>query len=141
MARVDFYVLSNSGEQARQHFACKLAEKAWRLDNTVHIVTGSSADAERLDALLWTFKDGSFVPHHNVSAGSAIESPITIGCDTDEFEPRDLLINLCDGIPAAATSFPRIAELVSADDDAKKDSRQRYSQYRAQGHTINTHKL
>ena len=67
MARVDFYVLNQSGEQARRQFACKLAEKAYRLKNTVHIVAGSRADAERLDELLWTFRDGSFVPHHIVT--------------------------------------------------------------------------
>ncbi len=141
MARVDFYVLKQSGEQARRHFACKLAEKAYRLENTVHIVAGSRADAERLDELLWTFRDGSFVPHHIVTASGNPESPISIGCDSDEVEPRDLLINLCDEVPAAARSFPRVAELVSADQDSKQRSRERYSLYRDQGHEINTHKL
>ncbi len=141
MARVDFYVLNQSGEQARRHFACKLAEKAYRLENTVHIVAGSRADAERLDELLWTFRDGSFVPHHIVTAPGDLESPISIGCDADEVEPRDLLINLCDEVPAAARSFARVAELVSSDQDSKQRSRERYSLYRDQGHEINTHKL
>lgn len=141
MARVDFYVLSQSGEQARQHFACKLAEKAYRLENTVHIVTASRADAERLDDLLWTFRDGSFVPHHIVTAAGNPESPISIGCDSDGIEARDLLINLCDEVPTAAGSFTRVAELVSSDQDSKQRSRARYSLYRDQGHELNTHKL
>ena len=58
MARIDFYVLRQSSEQARQQFACKLAEKAYRLNNTVHIVAGNRADARRLDELLWTFRVG-----------------------------------------------------------------------------------
>ena len=49
MARIDFYILRQSGEQARQTFACRLAEKAYRLDNTVNIHTDSKARAERLD--------------------------------------------------------------------------------------------
>ena len=52
MSRVDFYVLSQPGEQARQLFACRLAEKAYRLDHTVHIVTQDRATAERIDDLL-----------------------------------------------------------------------------------------
>jgi len=141
MARVDFYVLSQSDEQARRHFACKLAEKAYRLDNTVHIVAASRADAERLDDLLWTFRDGSFVPHHIVTATGNPESPISIGCDSDGIEARDLLINLCDEVPAAAGSFTRVAELVSSDQHSKQRSRARYSLYRDQGHELNTHKL
>ncbi len=141
MARVDFYVLSQSGEQARRLFACKLAEKAYRLENTVHIIAASRADAERLDELLWTFRDGSFVPHHIVTATGNPESPISIGCDSDAVEPRDLLINLCDEVPATAESFPRVAELVSSDQDSKQRSRARYSHYRDQGHELNTHKL
>ena len=38
MARIDFYVLSQSGERARQLFACRLAEKAYKLEHTVHIL-------------------------------------------------------------------------------------------------------
>jgi DNA polymerase-3 subunit chi len=56
MARVDFYVLTQVDERARQMLACKLAEKAWRLDNTVYIHASSREDAERLDQLLWTFR-------------------------------------------------------------------------------------
>ncbi len=141
MARVDFYVLNQSGEHARQYFACKLAEKAYRLENTVHIVAGNRADAERIDELLWTFRDGSFVPHHIVTTSGNQESPISIGCDSDEVEPRDLLINLCDELPSAARFFPRVAELVSSDQDSKQHSRKRYSLYRDQGHEINTHNL
>ena len=63
MARVDFYILAQSDERARHVLACKLAEKAWRLDNTVYIHTRDRSDAESIDELLWTFRDGSFVPH------------------------------------------------------------------------------
>ena len=141
MARIDFYVLSQSSEQARHHFACKLAEKAYRLENTVYIVAGSRADAERLDELLWTFRAGSFVPHEVVSAQGDPDSPITIGCNTDEVAPGDLLINLCDEVPAAAEIFPRVAELVSSDQECKQHSRKRYALYRDRGHEINTHNV
>lgn len=140
MARVDFYILSQSGEQARAHFACKLAEKAYRLKNSVHIVADSPAAAQKLDDLLWTFRDGAFVPHHNIAAAD-LDSPITIGCAPDQVAPRDLLINLCDEIPATAGTFPRVAELVTSDEEAKQRSRKRYASYRDQGHEINTHNV
>ena len=57
MAQVDFYVLDRVDEHARNTLACKLAEKAWRLENTIHIHTMTREDAERLDNLLWTFRE------------------------------------------------------------------------------------
>lgn len=140
MARIDFYVLSQTGEQARQTFACRLAEKAYRLNNTVHIETSNRTDANRVDELLWTFRDGSFVPHH-VVGGADLDSPVTIGCESDATTPKDLLINLSNDIPAIIESFPRIAELVSSDQDCKQRSRKRYAAYRDQGHEIDTHNV
>ena len=140
MARVDFYILAQPDERARQLLACKLAEKAWRLENTVYIHAKSPADAEKLDELLWTFRDGSFVPHGLTTHNDESEdSPIVIGCDGAA--NRDLLINLCDDIPACMEKFPRVAELVTSDENCKRLSRKRYASYRDQGHELNTHNL
>ena len=142
MARVDFYILKQSGQQSRQSFACRLAEKAYRLDNTVHIHAANQSDAQRLDELLWTFRDGSFVPHHRIAKAAAdVQSPVTIGCEGDHTEPRDLLINLDDDVPSFAEAFPRIAELVTSDKECKQLSRKRFAKYRDQGHTLETHNV
>lgn len=142
MARVDFYILKQEGAQSRHSFACRLAEKAYRLDNTVHIHTLSRKDAERLNDLLWTFRDGSFVPHEmrDDPAGGQ-HAPVTIGCGEDAVQPRDLLINLCDSIPAFAETFPRVAELVSSDESSKQESRKRFAAYRDKGYTLETHNV
>lgn len=139
MSQVDFYVLRQGGEQARQVFACKLAEKAYRLEHTVHIATTDQTAAEQLDQLLWTFRDGSFVPHC-ILGSSNNDAPVTIGFGGNTAN-SDLLINLADDIPSGADSFPRVAELVSSDEDSKQVSRKRFAAYRDQGHEINTHKL
>jgi len=139
VAQVDFYVLDKFDEHSRYTLACKLAEKAWRLENTIHIHTMSQADAERLDELLWTFRDGSFVPHELVSSGNP--APVSIGYDSNTIESRDLLINLCDEIPALANTFPRIAELVTSEENCRQKSRKRYAIYRDQGHILEMHKI
>ena len=142
MARVDFYVLAQTDERARHLLACKLAEKAWRLENTVYIHAKDSGDAERLDQLLWTFRDGSFVPHGLAGRNDGTEnSAIMIGAGTEGIGERDLLINLCDEIPPFIEAFPRVAELVTSDETCRKASRLRYAAYREQGHELNTHKL
>ena len=139
MARVDFYLLPQPGEDARQRFACRLAEKAWKLDNTVHIHVADGNAAARLDELLWTFRDGSFVPHE-IEGQGATEAPVTIGSTTPG-STRDLLINLDQSVPEFAATFPRVAELVTSDDDSKRRSRSRFVHYRDQGHTLETHNL
>ncbi len=142
MARVDFYLLKEAGVESRYSFACRLAEKAYRLNNTVHIHMLSQSDVDRVDDLLWTFRDGSFVPHETLqNAATTRRSPVTIACGTAAVEPCDLLINLCDEVPAFAEAFPRVAELVSSDETCKQESRKRFSAYRDQGHTLETHNV
>ena len=142
MARVDFYVLAQVDERARHMLACKLAEKAWRLENTVYIHARNQSDAERLDKLLWTFRDGSFVPHGLAGRDDGTEnSPIMVGSDDQGIGTRDLLINLCDDIPPFMEGFARVAELVTSDETCRQASRKRYAAYRDQGHELNTHNL
>lgn len=142
MARVDFYLLQQAGPESRFAFACRLAEKAYRLNNTVHIEAASNADASRLDDLLWTFRDGSFVPHEVLDrSASGSRSPVRIASGVKDLTPCDLLINLCDEIPSCAEGFPRVAELVSSDDPCKQESRKRFAAYRDLGHTLETHNV
>ena len=142
MSKVDFYVIGGSGEQTRQRFACRLAEKAYRLDNTVHTHAADRQSVQQIDDLLWTFRDGSFVPHEVLGAAAAEPpAPITIGCESAPSRDCDLLINLSEEIPATAESFPRVAEIVTSDEDARNRSRKRFVDYRERGHTLDTHKL
>ena len=141
MSKVDFYVLQRADERSRQLFACRLAEKAYRLEHTVYLHTATQADATQLDELLWTFRDGSFVPHALADESESASSPVTIGCVSDIDEARDVLINLCDEIPSFADKFQRVAELVTADEECRRLSRKRFVAYRDQGHSIETHNI
>ena len=104
--RVDFYVLETSEPSARLRYACKLAEKAYKLDHVIHAHTNSGAEANALDNLLWTFRDGSFVPHELYASGAHPQpaSPITIGYGEQHPPAGDVLIALTDAIPVFLTS-------------------------------------
>jgi len=142
MSRVDFYVLGSTGVAARQRFACRLAEKAYRADNSVLIRVADSKTARHLDDLLWTFRDGSFVPHEITNTESPSSgSPVRIGIDGTERVESDLLINLTDRVPDDASSFARVAEIVTSDEESKSLSRQRFVAYRDAGHELESHKL
>ena len=98
--------------------------------------------AEQFDELLWTYDDGSFVPHEIAGAMSGEPAaPITISHENSPRAKTDLLINLTGQVPAECSSFPRVAEIVTSDDDSKQQSRKRYAEYRDKGHELETHKL
>lgn len=137
--RVDFYVLAADDDAARWRFACRLAEKAYHLGHRVHLHTDSAADAARLDELLWTFRQGSFVPHE-VIGGVTTDSPVTIGCE-GHAPGADLLINLAESVPDFSAQFPRVAEIISGNAAARAIGRQRYRHYQGLGREPVTHHL
>jgi DNA polymerase-3 subunit chi len=121
-------------------FCCRLAEKAWKLDHRVWIRTENAAASRELDDLLWSYQDGSFLPHAKVSDPDAEGSPILIG----ETAPRvgiNLLINLGPEVPEYCDAFPRIAEIINADIELKQQGRARYAHYAKSNYTLQHHTI
>ena len=140
--RVDFYVLPSADPGSRLHFACRLTEKAYTLNNRTYAHVGDAARARELDELLWTFRDGSFVPHDVIEPGtSETASPVTIGTRPPERQKPDLVINLTDTLLDGTDTFARIAEIVTSDEGSKSRSRQHFATYRDAGHSLETHKI
>jgi DNA polymerase-3 subunit chi len=82
------------------------------------------------------------VPHEIADAQRPAEAPVTIGTgDAIGTAGSDLLINLSQDLPANPAAFPRIAEIVSSDEDSRLQSRQRFAAYRDLGHTLETHNI
>lgn len=141
MPRVDFYVLDGSESRARLVFACRLAEKAFLLDQRVSLLTDGEADAQALDDLLWTFRDRSFVPHERQAEGQAPETPVVVAFRGQTAAHRDLLINLGAEIPPSIANYARIAEIVDAEAQRRKAGRERYRYYLAEGLKPETHNI
>lgn len=144
MTRVDFYVLEDTADQARERFACRLVEKAWRLKHKIYLHAASQEDAQRVDHLLWTFRDGSFVPHA-VACGELDEAlaavtPVHIGCGAEPRLDADLLINLDREVPLFFSRFERVAEIV-AGEDGKAAARERFRFYRDRGYALEHHRI
>jgi len=137
--RVDFYILAAGGEDARRRFACRLAEKAYRLEHRVHLHADDPTAAEALDELLWTFRDGSFLPHETLPNESG--APVTIGYGESAPESADLVINLSAGVNDFALELPRIAELVGGDEQTRAEARRRFIFYREKGYPLDTHEI
>lgn len=139
--RVDFYVLPSADPGTRLQFACRLTEKAYTLNNRTYAHVGDAARARELDELLWTFRDGSFIPHEIASDSSNDTPPVMIGHKIDTGADGDLLINLADSIPTFFDRFDRVAEIIDASDEGRRSGRERFAFYRDNGYEPNTHKI
>ncbi len=136
--QVSFYILAEERLEERAVFACRLAEKALRNGVTTHIHTSCEEDAKALDALLWSFREDSFLPHkivdNSVNDSKDTLEPITIGHSEVQLQGRKgLLINLGDNIPNTLESYSRIAEVVVQEEKILKLARTRFRQYRERG--------
>ena len=139
--QVDFYVRPGSSPDALDDFACRLVEKVWRRGHRVLVLTASDAAARRLDDLLWTFRDESFVPHRRLGAGeSAGVEPVIVSTSGVWEGALDVLLNLAPPVPAEAARAARIAEIVPAEGAGRDAGRQRFREYRDRGFEIRTHR-
>lgn len=142
MTRIDFYVLPGDDPHSRRLLACRLTEKAYRMGLKVYIHTASQEEDGIMDDLLWTFRQGSFIPHTiTASPAERQDIAVVIGHTAPPDDIGDLLINLGRETPAAFERFERMAELVDQDEVLRQSGRRRYRIYKEQGHTLETHHL
>ena len=139
--RVDFYILDAVEPASRLNFACRLTEKAYKLNNRVYAHTATPGDAQRLDEMLWTFRQGSFVPHQLLTDAGKQRAPISIGTNEKCEDNGDLLINLTETIPEFMMGFQRVAEIISGDEQSRQNGRDRFKSYRELGIEPETHQI
>jgi DNA polymerase III subunit chi len=143
VTQIDFYIVDSDSEDARLRLACEIADQAIRQDQHVFIHSTSDAAARRLDDLLWTFSQGSFVPHSLVREAPAAPppEPVIIGLNLEPVGARwDVMINLAADVPEFFSRYQRVAEVVDGDPARREQSRERYRFYRDRGYQLNTHK-
>ena len=141
MTEVDFYILKDKAPQAGMQFACRLAEKIFKDGHQVYINTTSGQQLKQLDDLLWTFRQGSFLPHAVCTSNEPEAAPILLGHAIEPDGPSDVLVNLAEDIPAFFSRFSRVTELVSGDDTQREMARTRYKFYKDRGYTVRSHQL
>lgn len=144
MTQIDFYILPNDSTDARLQLACRIADKALQQNQHVFINADSPAESARLDELLWTFSQRSFIPHRVIDADAAepFAEPVLIGCGvTPAGEDWHVLINLSGVVPEFFSRYRRVAEVVDANDRRRAEGRERFRFYRDRGYELNTHQM
>jgi DNA polymerase-3 subunit chi len=137
--QVDFYVLTNPTQTAGQ-LACRLALMAWEQGNRITVLTENTAEVEQLDALMWNYPAGRFLPH---STGvSDADSPIRIAPSNDDIPADcDVVINLSGSAISKPERFKRLLEIVPGNEADRVASRQKFRSYRKLGLSLASHTI
>ena len=149
MTRIDFYVLPELRLDAREHFATRLAAKAFRQGHRSLIQVADDAGLARLEALLWEEPRGAFLGHARVGSSGVVQrAPVVLakGGELASLDPaalpvHDLLINLELDVPARFAAFDRVAEIICQDDEVRDAGRLSYRFYRERGYPLHHHDL
>lgn len=140
---VDFYLLNTLEHEDVYRFTCRLVDKAYLLQKRIYIKVNSHEQGQRLDELLWTFRDISFIPHCYLEVNSAFDPilPVNIAIDKPSELDAEILFNLSHEVPSYFPEFSRIIEVVSAEKENKNQSRQKYKFYKTQNCQLTTHNI
>ncbi|MBC8025687.1 MAG: DNA polymerase III subunit chi [Steroidobacteraceae bacterium] len=140
--RVDFYVSGDAGELARLRLACRIAEKAYLAKQSVVVWTDDAAVLPRLDDMLWTFGDGTFVPHDVVTRdGAPCEAAVALTTGPLPEGHADVLLNLGNVVPPFFEKFGRVAEFLDARPEVRAAGRDRFKTYRGKSIEPTTHNV
>ena len=139
MTEVQFHV----NVRDRLQYTCRLLRKAARLGARV-AVTGSPATLAELDRALWVFEADEFLPHAVVGDAASLSpaqrrAPVWLVAQPALGSDRPVLVNLGAEVAAGFEGFPRVIEIVSADDEDREAGRMRWRQYQARGYTPAKH--
>ena len=134
MTEIRFYHLTH---QPLTRALPQLLEKSLARGMRAVVMAGSPERVEALNAALWTYGEGSFLPHGSAADGFAARQPIWLTA-ADENPNGATLLMLTDGAKTASLSaYELVCEIFDGKDDAATEAaRARWKEYMAAGHTL-----
>jgi DNA polymerase-3 subunit chi len=139
--RVDFYVIQTDSARERLRTACRVVEKAYLAGHTVLVWHTDVEELREFDDLLWTFSDGSFVPHEAITAAGFAAAPVLLASSATPPGGFDVLVNLAPEVPACVAETRRVAEFIDGDPVRRQAGRARFRSYKDRGWSPTTHNL
>ena len=134
MAEIAFYQLRRTPlEKALP----KLLEKALESGRRAMVLGASDERIETLNAALWTYEQGSFLPHGTARDGHAERQPVFLTSDDTNPNGASIVI-MVDGVaPGDLGSFERCLDMFDGTDPAALDAaRARWREHRDRGNAV-----
>jgi DNA polymerase-3 subunit chi len=98
----------------------KSLERGWR----AVVETSSRERAEALDAMLWTFRDDSFLPHGIAGEPTDPDQPVLIAIGEDDPNAANVRFFVDRAVPQTGEGYERIVYMFSGHDpDAVSEAR------------------
>lgn len=98
----------------------KTIERGWR----AVVETVSAERAAALDAMLWTFRDDSFLPHGIAGGEADADQPVLIAANDDNANSANVRFFVDRAVPRHADGYERIVYMFSGHDpDAVTEAR------------------
>ncbi|MBE0618173.1 MAG: DNA polymerase III subunit chi [Proteobacteria bacterium] len=134
MPRADFFEIKGP----RWDLAlCHQVEAAFASGGRVCVWADSEAEARRLDDLLWTFRDDSFVPHDLWQGQPRLDTPVAVGWRPGNPNAAACLVLARDASPEEVVGFERIVDFAPADlPERLGPARARYRAFREAGFAV-----
>jgi DNA polymerase III subunit chi len=129
-----YFVETRTEEQSMA--VCQVVDHFYEQGRRVHVVAGSSVAAQRLDQLLWTFAQASFIPHRIGLPGQtgAVVEPVIITVEAIPVAGAAVLV--CDGLVGLEfmERYQDVVHFVLMDDSEKRqESRSLWQSARDRG--------
>lgn len=137
MTHIDFY--TNVADKLVT--ACRIVAKGYGLKRRIMVFCPDADTAQRVDRMLWTVPATGFIPHCAPGNALAALTPVIVDYVGDEPLHDQVLLNLRPERPSFFGRFERLIEIVSADDEDRRQARERYKFYRDRGYELRTHDL
>lgn len=134
-----FYILNSQTIAARLHFVCRLCEKAMAARQHTAVLCADEAMAAQLNALLWSFRAESFIPHALSDDALAAHAAVMLLIAPERAAQTNVFINLsADELPDIPHGCQRVFEVVDQSPAVLAVTRRRFKHYRARGITPET---
>ncbi|MEQ1900293.1 MAG: DNA polymerase III subunit chi [Devosia sp.] len=121
MTEILFYHLESQPlERVLPQLLEKTLERGWK----AVVETSSGERASALDALLWTYRDDSFLPHSIAGDETDPDQPVLIATDDVNANRANVRFYVDRAVPAEAGGYDRLVYLFSGHDpDAVTEAR------------------
>lgn len=134
MTDIGFYHLERS---PLERALPKLLEKVLDAGKRAVVVAGSEERVEALNAVLWTYDQGSFLPHGSARDGNAAEQPIWLTAGDDNPGEAEILVLTDGAVSESVGGYERCLEMFDGkDEEAVAAARSRLKSYTEAGHSV-----
>ncbi len=137
MTQIDFYF----HVEDKLRTACTLSAKAYARGLRVLAYCADHEAGQKFSRLLWTAPPIGFVPHCTAGDKLAAVTPIIVDYEGKDPVHDDVLLNLRHELPPFFSRFQRLVEIVSIDEEDRRQARDRFKFYRDRGYEIRSHDL